>query len=269
MMNEYELVNSNEDQDHDICSICLENNDNTSIKLNCNCKYKYHRNCVKLMITHKKITCPICKKKIVETDNFDKVPFCVKLFATVFSVIFIFSFYSNCIVFPFSLPKVLNYCDNNYKLCDYYKTTGLIINNTINENINNFNIKLSLINTYLYDDNRICTAYDNNIFTSYYDIEMLAKKTIGKTNDIFVSYNNSEYCLNQYKWYNPYLFELYTIKLLNLISFIILLPSVGIFNLSQTSNNFLIKFIVHLQFTIVMFIILILSIIYFYYLLFL
>ena len=50
-------------QNNDLCTICLESNNN-SIILPCNCTNPVHINCIiKWILVKKKMTCEICKKE--------------------------------------------------------------------------------------------------------------------------------------------------------------------------------------------------------------
>jgi hypothetical protein len=241
-INQIELENSiliNKDSIQDNCSICLDVNDNSSIKLECNCGNKFHSKCIKKLKEMNFENCPLCKKKIF---NFNK-----KIFTQILEIIFFIFFllYLNTFgigvisttiinpIFYILTPSELKYCDNNYKKCEYYPIKAILSNNTINEKYNNFNIKYELLSSYKYIDyntkqNKTCINLESHEFITYHEALIISKKNIGIEKNIFVPFDEKKNCKLYYKFYNKIKFILNQITFLNLILIIPTLLSFGI-----------------------------------------
>lgn len=84
----------------------------------------------------------------------------------------------------------VKYCDNNFRKCDYYETTGTIIKNDISG--------VYVMSTYSYLDNKTCsnmTTYDNP-----FDVkkEIKLNKYVGCEKQIFVKVNDELNCITEY-----------------------------------------------------------------------
>ena len=230
--------------DQDNCSICLEKNNNTSIKLECGCNNKYHIKCINELKKHKFKKCPLCLKKIstneVNEENDNIFIVFLKFILFILGCIYIINWFSISIIHPLSYifnPSELKYCDNLYKKCEYYPVKAILFNNTINEKFNNFDIKYELKSSYEYYngfENNICVDLELHEFKTYQEVLILSKKSIGIEKYIYVRFDEKNNCKLHYKFYNPIKFILNVLVLLNIIWYIPLM----IINI--TINNFVI-----------------------------
>ncbi len=63
-------TNNNEQCENNLCSMCVKDNNHTSLKLDCGCDNKYHLKCIFEEIINNELTeCFFCKKKIFTDDN--------------------------------------------------------------------------------------------------------------------------------------------------------------------------------------------------------
>lgn len=241
---ENELTNTNQNSYRENCSICLEKNDNTSVKLNCGCKNKFHSKCIEQLNNHNHLNkCPVCRKqiknKIKENDVRYKIFYeCKQIFLILLFAIFIMIYMStlllSLIIEPIMLIddsiKGLNYCDNYYKKCDYYQAKGILINNTIIQKIeiHNFDLNYELLSSYQYFDTNnnqtfICKNVESHKFITYDEAKIISKKTIGLEKNIFVPFVNNgkniniDNCKLNYILYDPYNLKLNISVILNLI----------------------------------------------------
>jgi hypothetical protein len=284
--NQIELVNINSENiqtNQDICSICLEQNGNTSIELKCKCGNKFHSNCVKELQKHNIKKCPLCKKNISGeniVENINYIHGCFTtilfLFACVYMIIIIQTYIINPFNYIFA-PSELKYCDNLYNKCEYYPVKAFLFNNTINEQFNNFDIKYELVSSYKYIDydtkqNKTCINLESHEFVTYIEVLKVSKKSIGIEKNIYVPFdNNKKQCKLSYKFYNPVKFILNVITLLNfiwiipmVISFTMIITFVELDENIQNVNKYIKGLIIILHF-IVMTIHFILQFIYAYY----
>ncbi len=125
------------------------------------------------------------------------------------SIYFAFITIINIVVtYIFELKKN-TYCDNVNLKCDYYKTSGIIIHNTINSNIDidNFSLKYILTNIYNYENNKTCINSDTHDYLSYDIVNEISNNIIGNKHNIFVPYKydkfNNTICKTYHEQYNP------------------------------------------------------------------
>lgn len=118
-------------------------------------------------------------------------------------------------------PSYLNYCDDNYKKCDFYQTNSILINNTIIESYDNYNIKYKMLSSYKYFngfENKTCVNLEIHNYETYYNAKKVSELTIGTTKDIFVPILlNDNSCKLNYQWKNN---ELYYISIFVRLNFI-------------------------------------------------
>lgn len=164
----------------------------------------------------------------------------MKFFISCFMLLIAFSILVNSyytlpsIIF---FPSVLNYCDNIYYKCKYYKVHGKLINNTMMVDVKNFIPQYNLISTYEYGENgknEKCINIDYHKYTSFEDIQIVKEKTINIEKDIFVSYLDKSKCKDNYEYYNPLIFYAKFFGIINLIS-------IGVFLLFVKLHNYLIE----------------------------
>jgi hypothetical protein len=240
--NQIELIDTdkkNLNQNEDCCSICLEQNNITSIELDCGCKNKFHLGCIDELKKHKITKCPLCKKNINRNNNHDIPNNIFFLIYLLIVSIYMISFVSTTIINPvlyIFIPSELKYCDNKYYKCEYYSTKALLSNNTINENLNNFDIKYELLSSYEYLDyknnqTKTCFNLESHEFITYQEVIKVSKKTIGIEKDIFVPFDNKKSCKLNYKFYNPKKFVLNVLTIINLILMISLLIPITFVNI--------------------------------------
>jgi len=196
------------------CCICLENNDNTSIKLKCSCGIKIHSKCIKEMKKNKIIKCPICSDIVIKNNELNH-PYLYSIFLIFIVPIYIAYVYimASSILTIIFYPSNQKYCDNNYKICEYFYADGILVSNTIREKYENFNVKYYLSSSYNWIGNyKNGTCYDveTHIYDSYETALIIKEKSIGETKSIFVSYSNPANCKLKYEWYNPNKYYIYT-----------------------------------------------------------
>ena len=233
--NQIELVdvdnNNNNKKNEDICSICLENNDNSSLELKCKCGNKFHKKCIDDLNRFNIKKCPLCNKKlynriseeVVLTDN----P-CLRFLFVILVSIYFLIYFTNVFVFPLRFlfyPSELKYCDNIYKKCEYYLTDGILVNNTINEKFFDFDVKYELVSSYQYklgSVKKTCVNLESHDFVSLSNALEVSTRSIGLEKQIFISYDNDrEDCKTNYKWYNPLKFKVNALSIINGISFVL------------------------------------------------
>ena len=253
--NEYKSENdiekniSNENTNSDsinTCVICLEENNNTSIA--CKCKNKFHSKCIDDMIKNNIVNCPLCKKKINKSipqaintnqiNNSSQVNNSLREDKCLFNILYpIFVVSVNvigivlCFTYIISIanvfmtfllfPSDLKYCDNVYKKCEYFSAHGILINNTISERIEDFELRYTLESTFKFQMQEInltgiCSNLDHHEYKSYSDALLMSSKTIGLEEKIFVSHDYTKCKLN-YRYYNPKMFAITYLSVLNLI----------------------------------------------------
>ena len=86
------------------------------------------------------------------------------------------------------------------------KVNGILINNTISIDIDNFIPKYNLISTYKYNNNETCINMNYHKYTSYEETQIVKEKTINMNKDIFISYLDKSKCKEDYIYYNPRIF---------------------------------------------------------------
>lgn len=277
----YELINcekvNNTNENKDYCSICLEMNNNTSIELKCKCGNKFHSNCVKNLKKHNIKICPLCKKNIYDTANYNTdnnyndlingIEVFIKIIFFLFVGIYFFSFMIIFIINPVKyiiFPSELKYCDNIYYKCEYYHTRAILKNNTINELYRDFNIKYQLLSSYEYFDyktkkNTTCVNLESHEFIGLQEALKISQKSIGTEKDIFVPFNNNtnKSCKLSYKFYDSIKFILNALTLLNFIwlipigiSFSIMKNYIEPDEYIQNINKYLKKLIIILNFLV-------------------
>ena len=192
------------------CCICLENNDETSIKLKCRCGTKIHLKCIEEMKKNNITKCPMCSdiviKKVQKEQSIIK-----KIINFIIAIFIITSFFTYIVELFYILPSVIffpserKYCDNVYRKCEYFQVSGIIINNTINVKINDFIPQYNLISTYQYENrglNKTCVSEDFHTYSSYEDAQIVKKLTINTDKKIFVLNSDNLLCKDKYRYYN-------------------------------------------------------------------
>jgi len=235
-----------DNKDVSICYICLKINNKTSKKLLCGCDNKFHSNCIDNL--HKKNIelCPLCKKNILKNDVPDFKFFGGIILFILLMIIFIgfiFSIHIFCIDIFF--PSELNYCDNNFKKCNYKKTIGKLYLNKINTIYNNYNVKYELISLYTYDielTNYNCTSNDIHKYNSYDEVIIVSEKTLGSKDIIYYNINNKNNCKITYKLYDPIRFNLNVCSFIAVITFVLMSIFINSKNIYD-NDNITIKFI--------------------------
>jgi hypothetical protein len=242
-----EAQNQNISNSTTTCFICLENNDKISVKLNCRCKLFVHADCYKEMKKNKITKCPICYDIVIRyqepnTSIISIIQFIIStfvlfactfvLFAILFTILMLLLTPLNLIFFP----SERNYCDNIYRKCEYFKVSGILVNNTIEIKVNNFVPIYNLISTYKYDNNKTCIT-DYHTYSSYEDIRIVKELTINTNKDIFISRSNNSKCKYNYKYYNPEILYLNISDLLCLL-FLSILPLSHHIHIVLKNNNY-------------------------------
>lgn len=225
------------------CFICLENNDKKSVKLNCRCKQFVHADCYKEMMKHKITKCPICydivirhQESNISINNIRIIFVNAIITFVVVTILFISTeLLLTSLKFIF-LPSERNYCDNIYRKCEYFKVSGILVNNTIITKVNNFVPIYNLISTYKYNNNKTCIT-DYHTYSSYEDIQIVKELTINTNKYIFISYSNNSKCKDNYKYYNPELSYVYILDLLCLL-FLSILPLSHHIHIFLKNNNY-------------------------------
>lgn len=240
-------VNTNTNFQQDICSICLEQNNSSSITLECGCNNKFHSKCIDEIYKHNILKCPLCSQKISNKDYLYKQDIfgCINLLILIIKfcigLLYFISFFSTFVLKPMSFilyPSELKYCDNHYKKCEYYEVKAIISNNTIIEKYNNFDIKYELLSSYEYNNDfeqkyKTCINLESHVFTSYSEALKVSKKSIGTEKNIYVPYGDKNNCKLTYKFYNYKKFILNVLTFLNFIWCLPMLISIGIIKYSN------------------------------------
>ncbi len=203
-----------------LCGICLEllndnNNDITILK----CEHKLHTKCYEeLMKEHFTVIkrCPYCRKNLNDNvvalcncwcgsytvnKQFDEVlNIVIKIFKFLVILMLISLIIFVIMVFLMQQNKSnesITYCDNDIVQCDYFKTHGIVSNNS--------EISTDSI-LYIYDynnnNNNYSCYYRENYILPYKKICELLKEKIGKQIQIFVNKKNTENCILNYANYN-------------------------------------------------------------------
>lgn len=230
------------------CSICLEELDNSCLKLDCGCKNKFHAKCIDEIKKNKINKCPLCKNKIFKDNNNSVENNKLKLLEFVILVFFSIYLYTiiYCIISSMSLimyPSELKYCDNHYKKCEYYQTSGILINNTIVEEFTNFDITYKLSSSFEYkliheNTTKICNELETHYYDTYDSIVKISQKSIGMEKQIFVPYDTKKECRLTYKFYNPKRFIDNLFVVIFVCGIIMLTPSVFVLTyLSENPNS--------------------------------
>lgn len=270
LSNQIELICTDEKKTQDCCSICLEANNNTSIELECGCRNKFHSNCIKELKKHNIKKCPLCQKNINNENDNEISDFFVGILVSICLLIifaYVVTFFSIFFINPIKYiiaPSETKYCDNIYYQCEYYPVKAVLINNTINENFYDFNIKYQLSSSYKYynyktNQSETCTNLESHEFITYPEADKVSKKSIGIEKNIFVPFDKKKSCKLHYKFYNPRKFILNALTLLN---FIWLLPlGVSFFLIKiyieddenlQNINNIYMKRLIKINYIIIM-----------------
>lgn len=241
-------------KENNLCSICLLENNKNSTKLDiCNCNQKYHPKCID-ELKKKYSKCPICKTKFTIED--DKLLFIDRLLLLLVVIITPFLFWY-IISITFGLgklifyPSTLKYCDNKYVMCNYFKVSGTLVSNKVEEKYSNFNVKYLLKSSYNWTNTELnndkykgktgtCMDLETHIYDSYDNAMIIKEKSIGTTKSIFVSFSNPLDCKLNYKWLdsNKLYFFLSCIFSLITIPFCCILPIYeNFYSLSQQPIN--------------------------------
>ena len=146
-------------------------------------------------------------------------------------------------------PSYLKYCDNYYKKCEYYQTTGTLVNNTLTEKYNNFNIEYVLSSSYEYipysnkynnsnnySHEYVCDNVQIHKFDSIDEASKVSIKSIGTVSKIFVSYDNNNKCLMNFNYYNPEHFMLNVSVVIHLFSLTIVGILLGVYNFYEIQS---------------------------------
>lgn len=132
--------------------------------------------------------CPICNVivvKIHQDGSSDKF-----FFSIIMILIFPLYFYYICnmvhgiignVVFYSSTSK---YCDNHYKMCEYFNVNGILVSNVISEKYDNFNVKYYLSSSYnwttINNISGICNDLETHTYDSYETSLMIKEKVLVK-----------------------------------------------------------------------------------------
>jgi hypothetical protein len=222
-----------ENNQNNICTICLDPNDDTSIKLDCGCNNKFHLKCVKLMETSDIKKCPLCNKKIFKNNTRNNncinincinvtcecLLFLLYVLLLFFYMITIVATLTNGIRVLFGNNHNVNPCDNYYKKCDYYPTIGILTNNTINQKYYDFKIKYELSSSYSYGLNyeKSCINLESHEYDSLEETLKISKMSIGTKKKIYIPYNDKMNCSLENIGYEPNILKLNMISSLNFI----------------------------------------------------
>lgn len=212
------------------CCICLENNDETSVKLKCRCGIKIHSKCFDEMKKNKIIKCPMCSdivmKKVQKEQSIIK-----EIIDFIIAICMITTFFTYFVELLYILPNVIffpserKYCDNVYRKCEYFQVSGILINNTIDVRINDFIPQYNLISIYQYENgglNKTCVSEDFHTYSSYEDVLIVEKLTINTDKKIFVSNSDNSSCKDKYKYYNTQMIYSQILGTVNLFFFILM-----------------------------------------------
>lgn len=269
-----EISSTSSTSSPEICSICLDTNNEHSMKLNCGCKSKFHKSCIRDLKIHNITQCPLCKRNAFTTtstsrsisrstsrstsdmDIEDSPIFIVIL--TLVVTFFAFTWIASIIITTITIfnPSEFKYCDDYYKKCDYYQTTGILINNTIKEKINSaFDIKYELHSSYQYTElkpmeqnkpmeqiemiliNKTCLNLEFHEYDSSEEANKVSKKSIGLMKQFYIPYDTTidTNCRLNYKWYSPKNFTLNVTSLFNVVLGIIINITCGTFSYLETN----------------------------------
>jgi hypothetical protein len=261
-----ELVNKETNFDQNICAICLEKNNIMSINLDCGCNNKLHQQCIKNLKKHNFKKCPICSKKISTSGEINETygEICRVLIGLLycnFIGISFISFILISVIHPITWivkPSELNYCDNQYRTCEYYQVKASLFNNTINEKINNFDIEYELESSYKYIDgleNKTCMSLEIHKFQSYYEVLTISKNSIGIEKIIYVPFDTKKKCKLHYKYYNPIKFILNVLVLIHIILYLPIIITSYLLNTLRNRYLNLLSFILNKIVFIIYFII--------------
>jgi hypothetical protein len=234
----------NNQNENNLCSICLEEHNNTSLKLECGCNNKFHLECINEMKKNNLKKCPLCKKNIFNNMSNNNNTFLnelinginepyksiVVIILTTIGIIY-FCAYIYSIFYPIRLifvPSTFNYCDNIYKKCEYYPTLGILTNNTIVEKIIDFDVKYELYSSYSYsykNFNKTCLNLESHEYNSFEEINIIYKESIGMKKTIYIPYDDKKECKLYYHWFNENIFRFYFFSDLSSFILIVLLFS--------------------------------------------
>lgn len=173
----------------------------------------------------------------------------IKLFGIIFLfisiIVILLSMIMNLFYYPIDFIIHRKYCDDYFVKCDYYETTGIITNNTIIENINlnNFVLSYNIESTYNYNTNNTCYLTNDYNTLSLYNAQIMATKTIGMVNNIYVSYKDNTKCVINCFSCLEIVKEWNITKLLNFLSFIIFIFLAIIYRLVKNLLNDQIKLV--------------------------
>lgn len=250
-----------------LCSICLEKNDFSSEKLTCGCVNKFHKKCVGELKKNNINKCPICRRQLNEIthnpihtfeyerdynehdeyaeyaeyteynqdnefiNNHDYIITILKSTIQIVSMLFM-CFVALTLTYHEHLKHMSintreNLCDNTFKKCSIYHTTGFLLNYTINNQSSNYNFTHKneyIVNQYyhykdIFGKNKTCSV--SKFYDSYLDLnQVLVAYPIGSTKNIYISQplqlNNTIYC-NFYDYNKPTLYLIYLIWKMNIV----------------------------------------------------
>ncbi len=164
--------------------------------------------------------------KINQTITYLSDNKCVKFIFGLFTL-FYFTVMVFCVyIYPlsfFAKPSILRYCDDIYYKCEYYPTVGILVNNTIDKNFIDWNIKYKLYSSYQYNiglDTKTCKDSKPHEFESFENALEVSIRSIGMSEQIFISYNDEKDCMLDYRWYDPLSFKLNVFSIIFAISFV-------------------------------------------------
>lgn len=218
----------------DECAVCMDDNGYTSIRLGCGCKQRYHLLCVCDMGRHKRFNqCPMCRHPILITAPIP--PFAIKLpnigyecyglvrrvcyifFVLVF--IFYIIFMWVCIWYLVLKPSEIKYCDTYVSKCEYFKTDGILVSNTIDAIQSDNTTKYYVTSYYNWtkgDDFYTCKDINHYVYDSYDQVQNTSTTSIGNEHTIFVDSSDYYVCKTHYHWYNAERFYFYFSCLISL-----------------------------------------------------
>lgn len=207
------------------CCICLENNDETSVKLKCICRTKIHSACIEEMKKNNITKCPICYKNVITNDKYNFIinhlfNIMIIIILPIYFYYVLSMLYGICTLIFY--PSTNKYCDNNLVMCEYFQVDGILVSNVIEEKYDNFNVKYYLSSSYNWTANDLgygtCYDMETHNYDSYETALIIKEKSIGEIKSIFISYSNPINCKVRYKWYNSnkyyfYLSCIYSVKI--------------------------------------------------------
>lgn len=237
-----------ENQTHgDDCAICMCPNDDTSTKLSCGCNSKYHAKCQQDLKSNGRLDiCPVCRRSIVDDHftqtvqpiqstqqqqrsqannaEFDRIVSCCAWVLIILVLILGYMFYLGYMIIGIGnliiASSRVNYCDNKYRKCPYFPTDGLLVYNTIDTEVDGFDVKYSMTSYYNWtkgdDEVYTCKVGKPHIYDSYDNALVASTETVGYERTIFVDWSDYHKCRLHYSLYNPAGFYFHSSCLLSL-----------------------------------------------------